>query len=134
MYAYKTKAKPSKQVDFIDELPAYPADHKWAGKTDTGEQIHYWRKHPNLHGWMKNLYREKGGKDEEFNCNPVVLTLEDLDRLERAVRLDDLPFTQGFFFGGSEGTPEENDDDLAFIAKAREAIGEGYTVYYDSWW
>ncbi|HSI48496.1 MAG TPA: hypothetical protein VLA61_09520 [Ideonella sp.] len=25
-----------------------------------------WRKHPNLHGWMEQLYRAKGGR-ESFN-------------------------------------------------------------------
>lgn len=32
----------------------------------------------------------------------------------------------------SDGTEAEGD--LAFIAAAREALAEGYTVYYDSWW
>jgi hypothetical protein len=25
------------------------------------EELYYWRKHPNLHGWMEALYRLKGG-------------------------------------------------------------------------
>ncbi|ASY66520.1 hypothetical protein SJ05684_b55380 (plasmid) [Sinorhizobium sojae CCBAU 05684] len=29
--------------------------------------LHYWRKHPNLHGWMEHLY-PRGGKDAIFNC------------------------------------------------------------------
>ena len=41
----------------------------------------YWRKHPNLQGFMENLYRSKGGNAEYFNCEDVELTLEDLDRL-----------------------------------------------------
>jgi hypothetical protein len=39
---------------------------------------------------------------------------------------------EGFFFGSSDGG--EIDDDLAFIAKARQAIAAGQTVFYDSWW
>ena len=42
----------------------------------------YWRKFNHLHGWMENLYRQKGGKAEVFNCCTVRLELEDLDRLE----------------------------------------------------
>ena len=102
--------------------------------TLTGEvtHIHGWRKHPNLHGWMEQLYREKGGSEDSFNCTPVVLTSEDLDRLEIAIKTDNLPTTQGFFFGQSDGS--EKEDDLDFIAKARAAIAEGDTVLYDSWW
>lgn len=117
MYALTTPAIPVTPVDF---------------KVDDGCEIHIWRKHPNLHGWMQNLYYAKGGTAETFNCVPVVLTLDDLDRLEAAVRAKELPPTEGFFFGESDGS--ECDDDLAFIAKARLAIVSGLTVYYDSWW
>lgn len=100
-------------------------------KAEMAEEIHYWRKHPNLHGWMEDLYFEKGGT-EQFNCIPLILTAEDIDRLEADVRAGNLPDTSGFFFGASNGS--ENEDDLAFIAKARAAIAEGKTVFYDSWW
>ena len=95
-------------------------------------ELHYWRKHPNLHGWMETLYYEKGGSSDTFNCVAVTLTAADLDRLEADVKAGKLPHTQGFFFGASDGT--ESDDDLAFIAKAREALAAGLSVFYDSWW
>lgn len=117
MYAYATREKPDTPVDF---------------KPAEASEVHYWRKHPNLHGWMENLYLEKGGRNPDFNCVPVVLTTEDLNRLEADIRAGALPPTSGFFFGVTDGT--EKDDDLAFIAKAREAIAAGLTVYYDSWW
>ncbi|MCA0211023.1 phosphoglycerate kinase [Sphingopyxis indica] len=108
-------------------LPDSPVDFKVADATE----LHYWRKHPNLHGWMETLYFEKGGA-QEFNCVPVELTADDLNRLEADIRAGNLPQTSGFFFGSSDGT--EIADDLAFVAKAREAIAQGKTVYYDSWW
>jgi hypothetical protein len=40
--------------------------------------------------------------------------------------------TDGFFFGKSNGSEQE--DDLAFVAKARKAIAAGQTVFYSSWW
>ena len=40
-----------------------------------------WRKHPNLQGWMENLWYEKGGEGE-FNCVELELTLENLDAQE----------------------------------------------------
>lgn len=94
--------------------------------------LHYWRKHPNLHGWMEMLYRAKGGAEEVFNCTTVRLTRDDLDALEAAIRDDALPETTGFFFGTSDGS--ERADDLAFVEKARSAIAEGLAVFYDSWW
>ena len=45
-----------------------------APETDGFQQLHYWRKHPNLHGWMEALYRSKGGQSELFNCTTVELT------------------------------------------------------------
>ena len=116
MYANVTTCEPDQPFGFADE---------------TAERIHYWRKHPNLHGWMENLYFEKGGT-KLFNCIALVLTAADLDRLEADIRAGSLPETAGFFFGKSDGS--ETEDDLAFIAKARAAIAEGKTVFYDSWW
>lgn len=94
-------------------------------------ELAYWRKHPNLHGWMEQLYRRKGGT-QEFNCTTVRLTSEDLDALEQAVESGTLPVTDGFFFGVSQ--PEDRDDDRLFLAAARLAIANGQAVYYDSWW
>lgn len=95
-------------------------------------QIYAWRKHPNLHGWMGDLYAAKGGTKECFNCVPVQLTCEDLDALEADIRAGNLPSTDGFFFGSSDGT--ELQGDLDFIARARAAIADGRAVIYDSWW
>jgi hypothetical protein len=95
-------------------------------------ELHYWRKQPNLHGWMERLYREKGGQDASFNCVNLLLTTDDLDRLEADIRAENLPPTSGFFFGASDGT--EVEDDLRFIAQAGEAIADGLIVYYSSWW
>jgi hypothetical protein len=117
MYAYALNREPNEPVDF---------------KADDAVEIHYWRKHPNLHGWMERLYREKGGSRSDFNCVNVRLTAEDLDDLDSAIRSGNLPPTTGFFFGASDGT--ECDDDLNFVVKAREAIAAGLTVFYSSWW
>ncbi|MCO8122885.1 phosphoglycerate kinase [Stieleria sp. TO1_6] len=116
MYAMATKEKIDRPVDF---------------KVTEASQIFYWRKHPDLHGWMEQLYYIKGGQ-EPFNCVPVALDESDLDRLEKELCNEDLPSTSGPFFGVS--TDHDKEDDLAFIAKARHHIGEGYTVFYDSWW
>jgi hypothetical protein len=123
-FAYKTKVKPGKSVDFQDEV--------YKDEVEC-EEIHYWRKHPNIHGFMEELYREKGG-ESEFNCRPVELTQEDIDRLAESVLGGELPETLGIFFGQSYSNNEEENDDLEFCKKASEAIKEGYIVFYDSWW
>ena len=91
-----------------------------------------WRKHPNLQGWMEELYHEKGG-EEEFNCVDVELTLDDLDALEQSLDESALPETVGFFFGTDSGDYYA-EQDREFIREARAAIKQGYTVVYNSWW
>src|SRR4051812_27748621 len=90
------------------------------GEPSDRAELFYWRKHPNLHGWMEQLYRRKGGTDEDFNLAPVRLDAADLDALEEAVRNNALPHTDGFFFGVSR--PDEKSLDLEFIRKARQII------------
>jgi len=98
------------------------------------DELHYWRKHHDLHGWMERLYRTKGGTNPDFNCIKVRLTSEDLDRLEKDVRDNQLPQTKGFFFGDNPPNEDSIQRDMLFINKARAAIAGGMAVYYDSWW
>ena len=95
-------------------------------------ELAYWRKHPNLQGWMQDLYYEKGG-EEEFNCVDLELTLEDLDALEESLDEEALPETAGFFFG-TDSSDYYAEADREFIREARAAIKQGYTVVYSSWW
>ena len=98
------------------------------------EEIMYWRKHHDLHGWMERLYREKGGDKPSFNCVPVRLTIEDLNALEADILANKLPVTQGFFFGVNPPDEDSKLQDMEFIGMAKIAISEGDEVYYDSWW
>jgi hypothetical protein len=98
------------------------------------DEIAYWRKHHDLHGWMEKLYRAKGGDADSFNCIPVRLTLEDLKALEQDLMDSALPETTGFFFGNNPPDEDSLREDLVFIAKARAEIAMGREVYYDSWW
>ena len=127
------------------------------GGQNDGEQqsLADWRKHNRLHGWMEDLWEDKGSPyngdlddhDGAFNCVPVELTLEDLNQLEADINQKVLPETGGFFFGNDSfdwedddgNKPKEGDyyykqTDLQFIKDARKAINEGKKVYYDSWW
>ena len=95
-------------------------------------ELSYWRKHPNLQGWMEELYHEKGGS-QEFNCVDLELTLGDLDALEESLDEEALPETAGFFFG-TDSSDHYAEQDREFIVQARAAIKQGYTVVYSSWW
>jgi len=117
MYAYTTR----------EAIPLVDFEHP-----EDSNEIAYWRKHPNLHGWMHRLYDAKGGKSERFNCDQLQLVSADLDTLEQIVLADALPDHTGFFYGVTR--PDEKYIDLAFIARARHAIAEGYQVFYSSWW
>ena len=99
---------------------------------DDSIELATWRKHPNLQGWMQELYYEKGGEGE-FNCVDVELTFEDLDALEATLDEDELPETVGFFFG-SNADDHYAEADREFIVQARAAIKQGYKVIYSSWW
>lgn len=109
-------------------------------KTQEVEEFHYWRKHNALHGWMQMLWESKGcpnkhQDDDQFNCIPLELTLDDLDLLEHDLLESRLPETKGFFFGPSTAEDDERLlDDLGFVAEARRYLTEGYQVAYDSWW
>ena len=101
-------------------------------------EIAYWRKHPNLHGWMEQLWEEKGRPDAEsdietFNGIELELTREDIDRLELDIKEGTLPNTTGFFFG----EPSDNEyyeADLEFVKNARAELFLGLKVFYNSSW
>lgn len=106
----------------------------------------YWRKHPNLQGWMEALWLEKGkpmtnGSEppepgdwgEGFNGIELELTMEDVDRLEQDILDNNLPPTKGFFFGdGSDDYYKEQD--LKFVREARANLFLGLRVFYNSSW
>jgi hypothetical protein len=98
------------------------------------EELAYWRKFNALHGWMQNLYYEKGGPADSFNCIPVRLTKDDLMRLQADAMDKRLTPTPGFFFGDQTIYPEDIESTLEFVGKALAAITNGKEVYYDSWW
>jgi hypothetical protein len=131
-FAYRVKRGfIKKPVDF--ETSVY--DEETEEDTNAVETVEfkYWRKHPALQGWMEELYYNKGGESEQFNCVNVQLTWEDLEDLEHAIKNNILPETKGFFFG-NDSSEDYKEDDLQFIEDALEAIKDGDDVYYSSWW
>jgi len=76
-------------------------------------RLGYWRKHPNLHGFIVNTFA-----DGEDTCQPIHLTAEAIERIIDAVTRDALPHTDGFFFGESDGS--EKSEDLRILSAALE--------------
>ena len=109
-------------------------------------EIAYWRKHPNLHGWMEQLWREKhyttqpsdasepvDPDSDTFNGIELELSREDIDRLEQDIIEGNLPSTSGFFFG-SDSDEYYRPQDLEFVRQARVDLFLGLRVFYNSSW
>ena len=105
---------------------------------DNHERIFYWRKNPDLHGWMQELWEQRNedlvvnNPDMQFNTVYLELTDDDLKDLESANEGETLPETTGFFFGKSDESDKESNKE--FIEIARQAFNDKYRVYYFSWW
>ena len=122
----------------------------WATKSkETDEKIINiadWRKHNRLHGYMAQLWEDKGCPNsngdtpETFNCVPLELDKEDLEELKATILTRAIPATQGFFFGhdsydwSKDELKEADLYDLEFVTNALKALKDGYKVHYNSWW
>ena len=132
-YAYAA-AKAGAQDEYYEDKN-YNKDDADPTKIGTPREIAYWRKHPNLQGWMERLWIEKGrpGIATTFNGVELELTWEDIERLELDVIAGTLPATSGFFFG-NESNDYYRDTDLEFIRNAKTELFMGLKVFYNSSW
>jgi len=114
----------------------------------TRQDLAYWRKHPNLQGWMENLWLRKldipvHATDQfiankipgSFNGIELELTWEDVDKLEKDIKSGKVAKldTTGFFFGNA------SDDfyyekDLQFCVDAKAELFLKRRVFYNSSW
>lgn len=92
----------------------------------------YWRKHPNLHGFIVREFAE--GQD---NCEPILLSEDEMRKIIQAVKDKALPETTGFFFGKSDGSEDEETIEILEKAIAWAAVEEDgvtrYVEYCASW-
>jgi hypothetical protein len=132
MYAYA--AANEKQYDEFWANGEYDSDTKDYVNTSVTKpnELAYWRKHPNLHGWFHREW-ESQGNTGDFNGDQLEIDWAMLERLEYAVVNDELPGTSGFFFG--EGADDYyRNQDLEFIKQARAELFLGLRVFYNSSW
>ena len=125
---------------------AYVASKNNTSFDDNRQELAYWRKHPNLQGWMEQLWLDKGrpslhgvGQDNDydstFNGIELELTWDDVDQLERDIKSGVVSKlgTTGFFFGN----PSDDyyyEDDLKFCIDAKAELFLGRKVFYNSSW
>jgi hypothetical protein len=148
MYAY-VAAKAGALADY-DEGKAWDKEKGAMVNPSVTEprEIAYWRKHPNLHGWMQRLWvrkinerlgpRDKSGWSDpdragEFNGVELELTWDDLEQLEQDIRSKNLPDTSGFFFG-NDADDHYREHDLKFVREAKAEAFLGLKVFYNSSW
>lgn len=114
-----------------------------ASNEDATIELAYWRKHPNLQGWMEQLWLERVAEQgltleespygSSFNGVELELTEEDLLALELDIISGNLPKTKGFFFG-NDSDDHYQEQDLEFVKEARANLFLGLKVYYNSSW
>ena len=136
MYAYAA-TRAGQQREFYEDAEFKDGDYVNAAVPQPRE-IAYWRKHPNLHGWMEQCWNNKGRPGSahpmsDFNGIELELTYDDLERLELDIIAGTLPGTTGFFFG-SNADEHYQEQDLEFIRNARAELFMGLRVFYNSSW
>ena len=129
---------------------AYIASKAGTGWDDSSRQeIAYWRKHPNLQGWMEKLWLKKLDipkveSDQflenryppyDFNGVELELTWEDVDQLEKDIKSGKMASlnTTGFFFGHASDD-HYMEQDLQFCVDAKAELFLKRKVFYNSSW
>jgi hypothetical protein len=99
------------------------------------QEVAYWRKHPNLHGWMEKLAEAKNVEYDSFNGVELELTWDDIDMLEKDIKAGVLAGmnTEGFFFGKPSDS-HYMETDLKFCVDAKAETFLGRKVFYNSSW
>ena len=133
MYAY-VAAKAGQQQEYFETSSFNEETGEYGSSTvEQPREIAYWRKHPNLHGWMEQLAEQKNLNYNTFNGVELELTWDDLEILELDIIAGTLPSTSGFFFG-NDSDDHYREQDLKFIRDARAELFCGLKVFYNSSW
>lgn len=86
----------------------------------------YWRKHPNLHGYIVSNFADAD------DCTPVQLSEDNLHAIIAAIKNNELPETHGFFFGESDNSEGQRQEDVAVFEGALEWLEKETDEYWHS--
>lgn len=92
----------------------------------------YWRKHPDLHGFIVTEFAD--GIDD---CRRIHLDPEQIKRIILALQRNELPHTEGFFFGASENDDEQIREGVEIFSKALVWLLSdewSRSIYYQASW
>jgi len=119
-------------------------------ETLQGNDEFYWRKHARLQEYMQRLWRVRTfGDDAKYwqglrmdgkhdYAEVMFLEKQDIEKLQKLVENNDLPFCpDGFFWGQQfqeESMKEYKELDLKFCKQALKWLDEGKKVWYDCSW
>lgn len=82
-------------------------------------RLGYWRKHADLHGYIVENFA--CGED---NREKIYLDADNLAEIVEAIRNDELPHTEGFFFGASSNDEQEKAEAMAIFSQAIAWLAE----------
>jgi hypothetical protein len=97
-------------------------------------RLGYWRKHPDLHGFIVNQFAN--GIDDG---REIPLTSKDVLEIIKAVEAGTLPHTEGFFFGESSNDEESKAENIKILRRAINWLAikvelSYRTAYYKASW
>jgi hypothetical protein len=115
---------------YLMDGPYTGSYRKKAERFDAG----YWRKHPDLHGYIVQQFA-----DGEDNCQPIVLNEDRIGQIMDTIKKRALPKITGFFFGESENDDDQIAEDLEIFQKALDWLvaaqpGEWRSIEYQASW
>ena len=95
-------------------------------------QLHYWRKHSDLEGYMSSIWHEQNPGKGDFNCEFLELT-EDI--INEVIELSQTKgFSEASGFGWGQTYDEDHEVTIQAMQKALKYMKDGYKVFYSSWW
>lgn len=102
--------------------------------TEKQIELGYWRKHPNLHGFIVKTFAK-----EIDDCKEIELDEQDIDTIISAIKEKLLPYTEGFYFGKSENSEEEKEQDIKIFDEAKKWLltkekGVSKSIVYQASW
>lgn len=93
------------------------------------KELAYWRKHPNLHGYIVQTLAN--GVDE---CQHIDLDAVSIREAIGAIQRREMPETEGFFFGKSDSSQDEPSIEALRRVLTWLEAKPGRRVYYQASW